>query len=184
MNNPIIYLPGFNSGPQSEKSILLKVHFPELIVALYDTWDPDQGYQQLETLIASHLEQDLVLVGSSLGGFWSYQFAKKHGLKCVLLNPCMTPEVTLRPFVGKVENIYSGQQGHMPLENLLKYSSYRLQGNARCTVLHEKGDELIPFQESQDNFEGKAKLILLEGGNHRFTALPVAIEEIRKLQAA
>lgn len=154
-----------------------------MIVADYDTWNPDKSYQQLEKLITPYLARNPLLVGSSLGGFWSYQLAKKHNLRCVLLNPCMTPEITLRPFVGEVENMYSKQKGYMPLEYLLKYPSYRFPGNAQCVVLHEKGDELIPYLESVENFTGKAKLILLEGGNHRFTALPVAIEEIRKLQA-
>jgi predicted esterase YcpF (UPF0227 family) len=45
-------------------------------------------------------------------------------------------------------------------------------------VLHEKGDELIPCQESIINFEGKAKLILIEGGSHRFEYLEIALQEI------
>lgn len=182
MNALIIYLPGFNSGPQSEKSAQLKRHFPQLVAASYDSWNPDRGFRQINALIRPMLPQRPLLVGSSLGGFWAYQFAKKYALGCVLLNPCMTPEVSLRPSVGNVENMYSGEKGILTLEDLLKYPNYRLPGTARCTVLHEKGDEVIPYRESVENFEGRAKLILLEGGNHRFVNLDVAIREIEEMR--
>lgn len=184
MKNPLIYFPGFNSGPQSEKSAQLKLRFPQLLVASYDSWNPDQGYRQLEALLRPYLDKNLVLIGSSLGGFWAYQFAKKYGLKCVLLNPCMSPEVTLRPFIGAVENLYSKQQGMLEPEYLLRYPAYRSPGNAQCTVLHEKGDELISYRESVENFSGRAKLILLEGGSHRFINIQRASEEIAALQSA
>ena len=178
MKNSLIYIPGFNSGPQSEKSAQLKLHFPQLIVASYDSWNPDNGYRQIDALLRPELDKNLVLVGSSLGGFWAYQFASKYGLKCVLLNPCMSPEVTLRPFVGAVENMYSKEKGILTAEYLLRYAAYRFSGNARCTVLHEKGDELIPYRESVENFTDRAKLVLLEGGSHRFVNVHRAIEEI------
>src|SRR5690606_8671048 len=98
------------------------------------------------------------------------------------LNPCMHPEITLKPDIGIVENMYTGEKGTMDEGDLLKYGQYRLTGEpAECVVLHEKGDELIPYQESVANFEGKAKLVLIEGGNHGFEHLQAAIEEIRAL---
>ncbi|GBG12610.1 protein-methionine-sulfoxide reductase heme-binding subunit MsrQ [Novimethylophilus kurashikiensis] len=181
MNNTLFYLPGFNSGPQSEKSAQLKHAFPQLIVADYNTWDPDQGFQTLEALVTPHLDRKPVLIGSSLGGFWSYYLACRHSLSCVLLNPCMAPENTLRPYIGAVQNRYSGATGWLHEEDLQKYARYRFPGRPPCTVLHEKGDELIPYQESITNFEHKAELILLEGGSHRFESVPRAIEEIQKM---
>jgi hypothetical protein len=182
LDNALIYLPGFNSGPQSEKSAQLRLHFPHLEVVSYNSWDPDLGYREIDAFIRARLDHSPLLIGSSLGGFWAYQFAKKYALKCVLLNPCMSPETTLRPYIGEVENMYSKEKGVLKLEHLLKYAHYRISGYAPCTVLHEKGDELIPYRESVENFTGKARLVLLEGGNHRFEQLPRAIEEIRRLQ--
>jgi hypothetical protein len=184
LKNSLIYLPGFNSGPQSEKSAQLKLQFPQLAVASYDSWNPDNGYRQIDALFRPDLDKNLVLIGSSLGGFWAYQFAKKYGLKCVLLNPCMSPEITLKPFIGAVENMYSKKKGVLKPEYLLRYSVYRFSGGAQCTVLHEKGDELIPYRESVENFAGQAKLVLLEGGSHRFVNVQRAIEEIKALQSA
>lgn len=150
--------------------------------ATYDTLHPDIGFYQLDEIIYKALPAKPTLIGSSLGGFWAYQFAKKYALKCALLNPCMNPEMTLKPDVGVVTNMYTGEQGVMEEKDLLRYDQYRVQGQPlECVVLHEKGDALIPYQESVTNFEGKAKLVLIEGGNHGFEHLEVAIQEIKQL---
>lgn len=181
MSHAIVYLPGFCSGPQSEKSVQLKQKFPALIAVAYDSLNPDNSYRQINASLEDLVDNKPLLIGSSLGGFWAYQFAKKYGLKCLLLNPCMTPEASLRPAVGPVQNFYSGERGVLTVEDLLKYENYRFEGTAQCTVLHEKGDELIPYHESVTNFEGKTRLVLVEGGNHRFMRMDVVFAEIDAL---
>lgn len=166
----------------SEKSRAFNKLFPDITLATYDTLHPDIGFQQLDTIVHSHLSDNPILIGSSLGGFWAYQFAKQYALKCVLLNPCMHPEVTLRPDIGLVTNMYTGEQGMLDESDLLQYAKYRVNGEPHeCVVLHEKGDELIPYQESVSNFEGRAKLVLIEGGSHGFEHLDKAVQEIQLL---
>ena len=92
----MIYIHGFRSSPMTEKGQVFKRIFPGITLATYDTLHPDIGYQQLDRIIHDALATRPILIGSSLGGFWAYQFAKKYALKCVLLNPCMAPEKTLR----------------------------------------------------------------------------------------
>jgi uncharacterized protein len=184
VNPALIYLPGFNSGPQSEKSASLMRHFAALEVASYDSWDPDQGHRDLDALMRPLASVAPVLVGSSLGGFWAWHFAAKYRLRCVLLNPCMTPEVTLAPYLGEVQNMYSGAKGLLTRAHLLRYGVYRGGSPLACTVLHEKGDELIPYQESVANFSAPVRLVLVEGGSHRFENLEVAIAEIEAMLAS
>lgn len=176
----IIYLPGFNSGPQSEKSVILAQAFPGLRLADYDTWNTAHGYEQLESLIQPLLVDKPILIGSSLGGFWAYQFACKYQLPCLLINPCMHPENTLSQYIGKVENFYTHKTGIFTEQDVARFADYRFVGSpAACTVLHEKGDELIPYQESMANFSGRARLILPEGGNHRFAQVQLILDEIK-----
>lgn len=183
MTSALVYIHGFRSSPLSEKSRAFKSIFPDITLASYDTLHADIGFQQLDSLVQAVPTAQPILIGSSLGGFWAYQLAKKYALSCVLLNPCMTPEDTLRPDIGLVTNMYTGEQGVMQEADLLKYDHYRLPGEpAECVVLHEKGDELIPYQQSIANFEGKAKLILIEGGSHSFEHLEVAVAEINRLR--
>lgn len=178
----IIYLPGFNSSPASEKSSLLRQHFPSVVVPDYNTWDPHLSYAQLHDLISPLQQQGLVLAGSSLGGFWAYQFASRYHLPCLLINPCMQPEHSLHRYIGPVENFYSGEQGLLKPEHLASYAQYRLPGQPRrLTVLHEQGDELIPYQESVRNFVGKARLILPGAGHHRFARTDLIVESLQQL---
>lgn len=178
---PLVYIHGFRSSPLSEKSRALRQIFPDITLATYDTLHPETGFGQLDEIVGKL--QSPILIGSSLGGFWACQLAKKYALRCVLLNPCMTPEDTLQPDIGLVTNMYTGEQGVMEEADLLKYEEYRLPGEAaECVVLHEKGDELIPYEESVANFAGKAKLILIEGGSHSFEHLELAVAEIHRLR--
>ncbi|MPS49759.1 YqiA/YcfP family alpha/beta fold hydrolase [Methylobacillus sp.] len=178
----ILYLPGFNSSPASEKSSLLRQHFPQAVIPEYNSWDPDISYIQLEQAILPLLNQGVLLTGSSLGGFWAYQFACRYRQPCLLINPCMHPELSLQRYIGKVENFYSHEQGWLTEAHLGKYAAYRVNGQpSRLTVLHEQGDELIPYMESVVNFSGKAKLILPGGGHHRFARTDLIAACIRDM---
>src|SRR5690606_9399382 len=178
----MIYLHGFRSSPMTEKGQIFRRIFPGITLGTYDTLHPDIGYRQLDRLVQDVLMQRPILIGSSLGGFWACQLAKQYALSCVLLNPCMSPERTLAPYVGEVENLYTAERGAMTENGRQAYAKYRLTGEpAHCVVLHEKGDELIPWQESAASFEGRAKLVLIEGGSHRFEHVEIAIDEISKL---
>lgn len=178
----IVYLPGFNSSPASEKSSLLRQHFPQIIIPEYNTWAPEISYAQLEELIQPLLATGVLLTGSSLGGFWAYHFACRHQQPCLLINPCMHPEHSLQHYLGKVENFYTHEQGWLGETQLARYAQYRFTGKPRrITVLHEQGDELIPYLESVRNFCGKAKLILPGGGHHRFARTGLIVESISQM---
>ena len=182
----ILYLHGFRSSPQSFKARMIAEKLRALGLDA-DYYCPQLPASPREAVaLASQIARrfapdELTLIGSSLGGFWAYHFASRYALKCVLLNPCMHPAATLGPYVGLVENLYTDEQGRMNRSDLLQYDKYRPVGEVECVVLHEKGDELIPYQESVANFTDKARLILIEGGSHRFENLELAIGEIRSL---
>ena len=182
----LVYLPGFNSSPLSEKSHQLRQEFGELHCAEYDSWHPDRAAQQLQSLLRPMLADAPLLIGSSLGGFWAYHLAAQHGLRCVLINPCMQPERSLHHAIGAVQNMYTHETGTLTVDDLARYPAYRHAQPvpaAMCTVLHEQGDEVIPYQESVTNFSGQARLITPAGGNHRFTQMPLLYAEIRRLLA-
>lgn len=173
-------MPGFNSSPISEKSKLLAAHFPDIAIADYNTWDPDISYAQLIQHIKPLLSGKLLLTGSSLGGFWAYHLASQYQLPCLLINPCMSPEISLQQYVGIVENFYTHETGFLTTQHLARYQQFRSRNRpSHITVLHEQGDELIPYQESVRNFVGKARLLLPGAGNHRFSRTDLLIESIR-----
>src|SRR3546814_14115997 len=74
----LIYIHGFRSSPLSEKSRAFQQIFPDITLVSYDTLHPDIAYQQLDEIVRSALPRRPILIGSSLGGFWAYQFAKQY----------------------------------------------------------------------------------------------------------
>jgi hypothetical protein len=55
----------------------------------------------IEDLLARH-RGDVILVGTSMGGFWANWAAARKGLKAVIINPAITPRKTLTKSIGRV----------------------------------------------------------------------------------
>jgi len=87
----IIYLHGFQSSTLSIKGQFIQafcqnqhhVHLPDL------NMPPEQVLAHVSEMIEC-LDQ-VVLIGSSLGGFYATQLVAKHAVPAVLINPAMRP---------------------------------------------------------------------------------------------
>ena len=103
----ILYLHGFLSSPESNKVRVLRAAAPDGV----RVFAPDLNVPPLEAdriisgLVGQAEADGLTVVGSSLGGFWAARAAVRHGLRCVLLNPCFNPWVFVGRHVG-VQTIY------------------------------------------------------------------------------
>ena len=53
--------------------------------------------------------EESFLVGSSLGGFYAYCLANKFRIPCLLINPSLTPFVSLVGSIGEVTNFVTGK---------------------------------------------------------------------------
>ena len=113
----ILYLHGFNSAPQSVKGRILasaaaalaeppRFHLPQL------SHRPAQAMRDVCAWIDREAPEgrDLALIGSSLGGFYATFLAEKYGARAVLINPAIRPHADLRPFAGRQENLYTGEE--------------------------------------------------------------------------
>ena len=98
----ILYLHGFLSSPESNRAAApdgVRVFAPDLNVP------PLEADRIISGLVGQAEADGLTVVGSSLGGFWAARAAVRHGLRCVLLNPCFNPWVFVGRHVG-VQTIY------------------------------------------------------------------------------
>ena len=101
----IIYIHGFNSSPASEKAQQFSNFCQES--GKYDiavpevSHDPQAAVTQLEALFRDAPEKPILLVGSSLGGYYATWLAEKHQCKAALVNPAISPVKTLgEEFLG------------------------------------------------------------------------------------
>ena len=167
----IIYLHGFNSDSNSTTIKSLRASIPDLISISYDYINADVAYQQINSLVEKTLKADpeLLMAGTSLGGFWANYFAQKFHLKCVIVNPALHPSVSLRKAVelSPIKNYNSGEERVFTYENADAYEKYEVEiisGISRTIVLG-KNDEVIDYRKTQEAYRGKGKIILTEEGH-------------------
>ena len=93
----IIYIHGFASSGFGSKPQKFKEYFEDEIMTLSLPTIPNLAIDTLEQIIEAFLnkEEDVFLVGSSLGGFYALYLANKYDLKAVLINPAVNPAGSL-----------------------------------------------------------------------------------------
>jgi uncharacterized protein len=171
----IIYLHGFQSSSLSIKGQQIKdycqqlsnvqVHLPDLNLP------PEQTLAHVADMIES-LDR-VVLVGSSLGGFYATQLVAKYGVPAVLINPAMRPWQLFRDLFGVeqipyvVSNEWTLDESH--LDQLEQMAVPFVHDADKILVLLQQGDEVLDYREAQryySNVSHQSMLITEAKGNH------------------
>lgn len=185
----IVYLHGFDSSPLSIKGQQLKryctdipniqVHLPNLNMS------PKQVVEQISSLIEAL--DNVVLVGSSLGGFFATYFVAKYNIPAVLINPAMQPwllfeelfQIEKMPYVVNDAWTIDQQQ----LQQLQQIGLESPRNADKILVLLQQGDETLDYRQAQRYYSAAtpSALILTDAhGNHAMEdfeeKLPLVIE--------
>jgi predicted esterase YcpF (UPF0227 family) len=179
----IFYIHGLNSGSKSEKLSKLKNYFKEeIVVGLdYDSKsldDYDFVLQHLRTQIDKFEHHNQILfVGTSLGGYWCNQLSDIYKCKKVLLNPCLFPSKMLLKNVDRVQTIFETGETYIFTQQMLDALS-KNENNIykdKTLCLLELGDEVLDNTLNQGIFENT---ISYTGGNHRFARFEEVLPSI------
>lgn len=146
----IIYIHGFGSSGEGPKAKDLRAMFPDAeIISPSLSHDPAIAFSQLSKLITENKNYPIILAGTSLGGFYSLVLGEIHGIPGILINPSLTPWVTLKSRLGVVKNYNSDEQFELTQDHLDVYREmydYAITGKtleSSYLVLASKNDELI-----------------------------------------
>ncbi len=178
----IIYIHGFGSSGQGGKAELFRRYFKERdipFIAPSLSYVPKLAISTLEELIGSY--NNVSLIGSSLGGFYSIYLSNKYNLKAVLINPAVESEKTLRRDIKKYSiNYYDGslfewKESHL---YMLKEFVVNRPNGKNIFLLLQKGDEVLDYKDAFKKFPD-AKKIVEEGGNHHFNSIERYFEQIK-----
>ena len=186
----IVYLHGFSSGAASQKATALqKALAPTLmIVPEYPSHRPHDSIAVLIECLRRQSTQSerqkILLVGSSLGGYYAQYLATRldYISGVVLINPALQPQVTLEPYIGQQTNQVTGELFEFSQKDFLELAELEVLVNKISTptlVLLDEGDELIDYQYAARRYSGIGRVIVYPGGSHRFDHLPDAIPEIQ-----
>jgi uncharacterized protein len=189
-----IYLHGFNSGGTSSKASQLRSMLAPVPV-LSPTYPAHKATRAVSFLrdyiSAAKREQThatpLVLIGSSLGGFYAQTLAREFAARIVLINPSIAPDETLLRCVGLNHNQATGEDYPLTADDVRALKAFRAPAcdpQIQTLLLLDAGDELLDYRIAEAWYRGCGKTIVYAEGNHRFEHLAEAQEEIQRLHDA
>ena len=190
----IIYVHGLDSSANSVKGQLLEQycqqHYPDIEIIRPDlNAPPYEVFQTLTELVGK--SGDAILMGSSLGGYFSSLVSNHTGCPAILLNPSTQPHISLQRFMGgQAPNsdhsiIYQTAGGWNITPAQLKWFAahklVQIEQPTRLFVLIKQGDELLNPMIAADFYNSQGVEVLMQsGGDHRMTdfesQLPMILE--------
>jgi len=177
----ILYIHGYGGHGLGVKSSQLREYCHKQNIAFLApslSYIPDLAIQTLEEII-ENLQEDITLVGSSLGGFYAIYLATKYKLKAVLINPSIFPYETLLLTKGNFPHYYDGSRfewNDAHIQSLLNYEVKDVD-DTNFMLLLQKGDETLDYKKAVEKFP-TAKMFAEEGGSHSFDGFQRHFETI------
>jgi len=172
----LVYLHGFRSSPRSSKAVMTG----DAVKAISTEHDAYEFYcpqllaspKQSMDMVTAYIDQAnfdrLVVVGSSLGGFYTNFLAEKYGCKAVALNPAVRAARELSPHVGMMTSYDSDEPFDFRPEYIEELQALQVEKISipdRYFLMAAKGDELLDWKEMVQFYDG-AKQLVLEGSDH------------------
>ena len=176
----VLYLHGFRSSPLSAKARFLAAwfqhHHPQVV------WSCPQlpASPKTSAELISHLVQDwpaqsLLVVGSSLGGFYATWLAGQKACRALLLNPAVHPARDLAAYIGEhpVWQQPEDQIFFLPayIDELkamylgAELSCLGLPDAANILALIATGDEVLDWREMAARY-AHAQQHIVQGSDH------------------
>jgi len=172
----LVYLHGFRSSPRSSKAVMTG----EAVKALASAENTIDWYcpqllaspKKSMAMVTKYIDQSkadrIVVIGSSLGGFYTNYLAEKYGCKAVALNPAVRAARELAPHVGMMTSYDSNEPFDFRPEYIDELKTLQVEGITnpnRYFLIAAKGDELLDWTEMRAFYKGAHQLIL-EGSDH------------------
>lgn len=217
----LIYIHGLDSDANSTKGLLLEKycqqHHPDITVLRPDlNQSPEHVFNHLVSLVenanndknkntegAPPYSSNTVLVGSSLGGYFSTLVSNHTGCPALLLNPSTQPHITLQRFADKSESTDSGKEAlsddyvlhstaggwditNADLQWFADHALSTVNHPDKVAVLIKEGDELLTPELAKDFYQEQSAAVTVQaGGDHRFSdfgeQLPMVVKLIQQL---
>lgn len=172
-----LYLHGFLSSPLSKKAQELTAYFrchfrsASLSIPALD-FSPqaaiEQAKQELEKLQQRH--KKVLLIGSSLGGFYATYLAHHYKVKAALINPAVRPFELFQNRLGTHQDFYSAQTHELNaahLTELKKLDCPIIASPERLFLLLQTGDETLDYRQAAAHYLACPSHISA-GGNHSY----------------
>ena len=181
----ILYLHGFISSPASKKAVMLGDYLrgqapgiEYLVPALHHR--PAQAVSEVLAICLGKAPADLLVVGSSLGGFYATVAAERTGCRAVVINPAVHPQTHFGRYVGPQRNLYTGERFDLTREHVAELAALdppAITRPERYWLLAETADEVLDYREAVAYYAGACQSVV-QGGDHSFSSFPEFVPDI------
>lgn len=181
----ILYLHGFRSSPQSMKARMMGERMAALgrgaqYLCPQLPASPRLAMEQAQALIAGVPADELVVVGSSLGGFYATWLAERIGCRAVLLNPAIVPQLDLEPYVGVTTAYHSDAPFEFKREYIAELRALEvphITQPGRYFLLAATGDEVLDYRDMVAHYGG-ARQQVIQGSDHAISEFADYIDDV------
>ena len=173
----LLYLHGFRSSPKSFKAQRLASAVQALRAEGRPlVWccpqlpaSPQQTMSELRELVRHWPSESMVVIGSSLGGFYATVLAGERGCRFAVINPAVQPARDLARQIGEQASFHDPQAKFFFREEFIEQfralDPYPIEHPERCWALIAEGDEVLDWREMVSHHQG-ARIHLLDGSDH------------------
>lgn len=187
-----LYIHGFNSAGFGGKADALRAAYGPRVLNPTLPTRPAEAMALLDDLVARLNGPDFLILGSSLGGFYSLNLAKRHQVTTVLVNPAVRDVAPgLASYLGTVENYKTGESYEWTQQDLDDLSALELSdqdfaglsGHVRAYL--DAGDEVLPAPQIAEFLTSKGIATrLFAGGNHQFQHMDELFADLQPFLAS
>ncbi|MEN8167451.1 MAG: YqiA/YcfP family alpha/beta fold hydrolase [Pseudomonadota bacterium] len=188
-------VPSGHGCPGSAKAAVLRERLAPIPVLspTYPAHQPVQAVERLSRELETHTRealrdnQPLLLVGSSMGGFYGQYLARRFPLDhLVMINPALRPWELLRQVVGWQYNQALNERYYLSEEMVAATRRFAIEDVADgipTTLLLDQGDELIDWRIAAAIYAGSGDIHDYPGGSHGFEHMDEAVGLIHSIHA-
>ncbi|MEI7483228.1 MAG: YqiA/YcfP family alpha/beta fold hydrolase [Ignavibacteriota bacterium] len=176
----ILFLHGFASSGNATKAEVLKEYCinnlgnqefisPDLPV------EPEKAIKLISNILKS-ADNNTIVFGSSLGGYYAMWAGTKHNTNIVLVNPAVEPYIDLKSVLGMNKNYQTGEEFEFKeeylkqLKNLSSDIDFSRYPGEKIVLMLAEDDDLLDYRRTLKYFGNDyCKLILEKEAGHSFT---------------
>ena len=173
----LIYIHGFGGNGEGKKAQLFREYAQQNnyhFIAPSLSYVPTLAIKTLEELTESYrtLGEEVVYVGSSLGGFYATYLADKYATKAALINPAVQAYETLSKVITQGKNYFDGSYFEWNSGHIKMLENYHVDNidTANFFLLVQTADEVLDYTFAVTKFKGSKQLIE-QGGDHSFIGI-------------
>jgi len=167
----VVYFHGFASGPQgpSPKTQLLRdLGYEVALIATGGDYRP-AGYRAAFARLGLDPAAPLVLMGTSLGGFWARRLGQELGRPWVALNPAVQPSQSLGRYIGPNTRFDTGGSFDWSAADCAAYMAeedFPPSTDVPGLIILAEDDEVLDYRVARDE-AGSAQVVVLPRGGHQ-----------------